>query len=84
MRKRTQQHNAYQGRPSGKERQLTVKESSTLLPFLLETLKEQSRSSVKAMLGHGQISVNKRVTRQFDTELKPGDVVGINYGLGKL
>ena len=36
------------------------------------------------MLGHGQISVNKRVTRQFDTELKPGDVVGINYGRGKV
>ena len=31
MRKRTQQHSAYQGRPSGKERQLTVKESGTLL-----------------------------------------------------
>ena len=84
MRKRTQQHTAYQGRPSGKERQLTVKENGTLLPFLLETLKEQSRSSVKAMLGHGQISVNKRVTRQFDTELKPGDVVSINYGRGKV
>ena len=84
MRKGTQQHTAYQGRPSGKERQLTVKENGTLLPFLLETLKEQSRSSVKAMLGHGQISVNKRVTRQFDTELKLGDVVGINYGRGKV
>ena len=84
MRKRTQQHSAYKGRPSGKERQLTVKENGTLLPFLLETLKEQSRSSVKAMLGHGQISVNKRVTRQFDTELKPGDVVGVNYGRGKV
>ena len=84
MGKRTQQHSAYKGRPSGKERQLTVKENGTLLPFLLETLKEQSRSSVKAMLGHGQISVNKRVTRQFDTELKPGDVVGVNYGRGKV
>ena len=84
MRKRTLQHSAYKGRPSGKERQLTVKENGTLLPFLLETLKEQSRSSVKAMLGHGQISVNKRVTRQFDTELKPGDVVGVNYGRGKV
>ena len=84
MRKRTQRQGAFQGRPSGKERRLTVTEEGTLLPFLLETLKEQSRSSVKAMLGHGQISVNRRVTRQFDTALKPGDVVGINYGRGQV
>ena len=84
MRKRTQRQGAFQGRPSGKERRLTVTVEGTLLPFLLETLKEQSRSSVKAMLGHGQISVNRRVTRQFDTALKPGDVVGINYGRGQV
>ena len=84
MRKRTQRQGAFQGRPSGKERRLTVTEEGTLLPFLLETLKEQSRSSVKAMLGHGQISVNRRVTRQFDTALKPGDVVGVNYGRGQV
>ena len=84
MRKRTQQHRSYPGSTSGKERKVTVQEASTLLPFLLETLKEQSRSSVKAMLGHGQISVNQRVTRQFDTELRPGDTVGINYGRGKV
>lgn len=84
MRKRTQRQDAFQGRPSGKERRLTVTEEGTLLPFLLETLKEQSRSSVKAMLGHGQISVNRRVTRQFDTALKPGDVVGVNYGRGQV
>ena len=63
-----------------KERQVTVKESNTLLPFLFELLKDQSRSSVKALLSRGQISVNGRMTKQFDTPLNAGDTVGINYG----
>ena len=63
---------------------VVVKEENTLLPFLLEALKEHSRTSVKAMLGHGQISINKRMTRQFDAVLKPGDKVGINFGRGKV
>ena len=72
-----------QRKPS-KERLVTVNESNTLLPFLLELLKDQSRSSVKALLSRGQISVNGRVTRQFDEELNPNDKVGINYGRGKV
>lgn len=67
-----------------KERRLTVNEEATLLPFLLATLKEQSRSSVKGLLGRGQIAVNGQVTRQFDTPLRPGDTVSVNYGRGKV
>ena len=58
-------------------------ESNTLLPFLFELLKEQSRSSVKGLLSRGQISVNGKVTRQFDAPLNPNDTVGINYGRGR-
>ena len=36
-------------------RKVTVKEENTLLPFLFGLLNEQSKSSVKALLDHGQI-----------------------------
>ncbi len=71
-------------RSSAKERLVNVTENNTLLPFLFELLKQQSKSSVKALLSRGQISVNGKVTRQFDTELRPNDTVGINYGRGKV
>lgn len=54
-------------------RKVTVKEENTLLTFLFGLLNEQSKSSVKALLAHGQISVNGTVTSQFDMPLAPGD-----------
>lgn len=84
MRKQSEYKGRDMRRKPAKERQVTVKESNTLLPFLFETLKELSRTSVKSMLSRGQISVNGRVYRQFDTPLKPNDTVGINYGRGKV
>ena len=65
-------------------RKVTVKEENTLLPFLFGLLNEQSKSSVKALLAHGQISVNGTVTSQFDTPLAPGDEVLISYERGKV
>ena len=35
-------------------------------------------------MSRGQISVNGKVTRQFDAPLNPNDTVGINYGRGKV
>jgi len=74
--------NLLQRKPRG--RKVTVKESNTLLPFLFDLLKEQSKSSIKSMLGHGQISVNGKTTSQFDAPLEPNDVVGISYERGKV
>ena len=65
-------------------RKVTVKEENTLLPFLFGLLNEQSKSSVKALLAHGQISVNGTVTSQFDMPLAPGDEVLISYERGKV
>lgn len=65
-------------------RKVTVSESNTLLPFLFELLKEQSKSSVKALLAHGQILINGNVTTQFDAPLEPGDEVMISYNRGKV
>ncbi|MCD7977378.1 MAG: RluA family pseudouridine synthase [Tannerellaceae bacterium] len=63
---------------------VTVEENNTLLEFLFQVLKDQSKSSVKGMLKHGQISVNGRVSTQFDTPLEVKDVVGISYERGKI
>lgn len=64
-------------------RKLTVKEETTLLPFLVSILKEQSKSSVKALLQHGQIYVNKVRTSLATTPLAPDDEVMISYERGK-
>lgn len=61
-----------------------MKEEGALLPFLFSLLNEQSKSSVKALLAHGQISVNGKVTSQFDTPLAAGDEVTISYERGKV
>ena len=84
MRKRSEYKGGDNRHKPSKERRVTVGESNTLLPFLFELLKEQSRSSVKGLLSRGQISVNGKVTRQFDAALNPNDTVGINYGRGKV
>ncbi len=60
-------------------RDIHVKTSNTLLAFLLETLKEQSRTSIKSLLSHGQIQVNDKTVRQFDTPVTPGDTVRICF-----
>lgn len=65
-------------------RKVNVKKEETLLPFLFQLLSEQSKSSVKALLSHGQILVNGKVTSQFDTALMPGDEVTISYERGKV
>lgn len=69
---------------TSRERKVTVEEKNTLLPFLFALLNQQSKSSVKTLLGKGHISVNGQVTTQFDTPLQPHDVVGINYARGKV
>lgn len=77
----------YKGRKqpdASREQKVTVTENNTLLPFLFQILHQQSRTSVKALLGRGHISVNGTVTRQFDTPLAPTDVVSIHYGRGKV
>lgn len=84
MRKQTNHKGGSFRQKTTRERKVTVKESNTLLPFLFEILKEQSRSAVKDLLSRGQISVNGKVIRQFDLPLEPEDTVGINYGRGKV
>jgi 23S rRNA pseudouridine1911/1915/1917 synthase len=62
---------------------LTVKEPSTLMAFLVSNLKDQSRTTIKSLLNHQQITIEKRVVKQFDYTLKTGDIVMISWGKGK-
>lgn len=65
--------------PSSKNRIVEITSAGTLLPFLYETLKSESKTTVKSLLAHKQIIVNDKPTTKFDTPLKPGDKVGIFF-----
>lgn len=83
MRRRSEYKDAkFKSAPRG--RKVLVKEANTLLPFLLQLLNEQSKSSVKALLSYRQISINGKVTTLFSAPLVPGDEVMVSYERGKV
>jgi len=55
-----------------------VSKKTTLLPFLLETFKSQSRNSVKSLLSSHRVSVDGAPVTQFDFALVPGDTIIIS------
>ena len=57
---------------------LKVEEEKPLLDFLLEKLKGQSRTKIKATLQGRGIKVGKRIETQFDFMLEPGMVVYVS------
>ena len=59
------------------ERTYTIQNETTLLPFLLETVKGISRNSVKNLLTRRQVMVNGQSVTRHDHALKPGDTVEI-------
>lgn len=63
--------------------QLEVKQEGTLMEFLINSLKDQSRTTVKSLLSHQQITIKEQVVKQFDHPLKPGDVVCVHWEAGK-
>ena len=54
-----------------------VKEETELLVFLLKSLSNRSRNSVKSILKRGQVAIDGRTTTQFDDPLRPGQTVNI-------
>ncbi|WP_438311822.1 RluA family pseudouridine synthase [Sporosarcina sp. FA9] len=55
----------------------TVKESGELLPFLLESMKNSSRNSVKSILTRGQVTINGKMIKQHNHLLEIDDKVEI-------
>lgn len=62
----------------------TVGEATTLLPYLFESITNQSRTTIKSYLTHRQVSVNNIITTQFDIQLKDGDIIRIRKGRAPL
>jgi 23S rRNA pseudouridine1911/1915/1917 synthase len=67
-------------KPQGQRSRVT--ETHTLLPYLLGWLEGRSKTSVKALLRHGQVCVNGTPATHFSTPLNPGDEVLINHEKG--
>lgn len=61
-----------------KEIALKVTGSSELLQFLIEKFPEKSRTAIKSLLAHKQITVDNMVTTKFDHPLKRGQMVFLN------
>ena len=51
---------------------------TTLLPFLIESIPQRKRTSIKELLKHNQVAINNIPTTQFDSEIHPGDTVKVN------
>ncbi len=61
-----------------KEIALKVTGPSELLQFLIEKFPEKSRTAIKSLLAHKQITVDDMVTTKFDHPLKRGQKVFLN------
>ena len=59
-------------------REFPVNKNCELLEFLLETLKDQSRNSVKSLLTNHRVSVDGAPISQYNFKLTKGDVVIIS------
>lgn len=55
----------------------TVKDSTTLMNFLMEKMPQNSKSSIKSLLTHKQVLVNDDAISQYNTPLKNGDIITI-------
>lgn len=60
-----------------RETEYIVKEDIELLPFLLQTLNNQSRNSVKSILTRGQVSVDGKVITKHNHPLTSGTKISI-------
>ncbi|MBP1970658.1 tRNA pseudouridine32 synthase/23S rRNA pseudouridine746 synthase/23S rRNA pseudouridine1911/1915/1917 synthase [Virgibacillus natechei] len=55
----------------------TVKEETELLPFLLESMSNRSRNSVKSILTRGQVTVDDHIETKHNYSLSAGQTVTI-------
>ena len=61
-----------------KEIALKVTEPTELMKFLIEKFPEKSRTTIKSMLAHKQVTVGEMITTKFDFPLKRGQMVFLN------
>jgi 23S rRNA pseudouridine1911/1915/1917 synthase len=68
------------GKANPKQMHLVVSEPSGLLKFLLGQLQGKSRTTVKSLLSHRQVTVDHHAVTHFDYPLEPGQTVTITFG----
>lgn len=67
----------HNSRPGGHPPVYTVAQPTTLLPFLLSSVKGKSRNNVKSLLSRRLVAVDGVPLSRFDTPLLPGQRVAI-------
>ena len=67
----------HNSRPGGHPPVYTVAQPTTLLPFLLSSVKGKSRNNVKSLLSRRLVAVDGVPVSRFDTPLSPGQRVSI-------
>lgn len=67
-------------RKQSKQTSLEVKESALLMNFLQQQLPDKSRTTIKSLLTHRQVSVNHKIVTRYDHAIHPGEVVLITWG----
>ena len=67
----------HNSRPGGQSPVYTVAQPTTLLPFLLSSVKGKSRNNVKSLLSRRLVAVDGVPVSRFDTPLAPGQQVAI-------
>ena len=63
---------------------LRATEQVELMTFLLAKMGGMSRNSVKSLLAHRQVTVNNKVTTQFNQMLEPKDLVVVSSSRGNI
>lgn len=77
MQKGEQRLSKNKGLKKNQSLNFTVKESTTLLPFLLEVMPNRGRNSVKSILRRGQVSVDDHIETKYNYELFAGQKISI-------
>jgi len=63
-----------------KEKHYTAAADGPLLEVLFALMPGESRTTVKALLKHRQVQLNRRATTRFDARVRLGDVITIVHG----
>jgi 23S rRNA pseudouridine1911/1915/1917 synthase len=63
----------------GKQTFLRVTGPTELMKFLMAQMPDKSRKTIKSLLAHNQVSVDDKITSQFNHPLKAGQQVRVNF-----
>ncbi|MEX1030436.1 MAG: RluA family pseudouridine synthase [Paenibacillaceae bacterium] len=65
--------------PAAKASQYTVDQPTELMEFLILSMPNKGRNTIKGQLARGQISVNQKEITKYNHPLKQGDIVTVEW-----